>query len=547
MSVAPQRPIVPGRVSLREALLALALLAAAVPVSAQLSVPGTAPPATAAAEEDAVADPYGRETPRGTLYGFLRACRRGNMKAAAVYLEIPPSVRGAREAIAHQLDVVFDHRFMTTSLDQINRSRRGSLDDDLEPDVDKVGELRGEDGLIDVLVVRRQPPGSPPIWLISWETVRECRRLYETLGLPDIESRLPAFLVENRVAGMALWQALGTVLLLPILYGVAWMVVSLLVGTSRRLRRTSTAAGLWAQSARSPATLLLTLVLHRLAVVFIGMPALYRLFYDRILRLLLLAGFLWFLLRLIDNFDRRVLSRFLPAGAGARHPTLTLGRRFLKIAAFVVVVLVGLASFGVNLTATLAGLGIGGLAIAFAAQKSLANLFGGVAVLADNVIRIGDSCRIGGQLGEVEDVTLWATRLRTNERTVVSIPNGVVMESQIENLSRRDKFWFHPIVGLSYETTADQLRAVRDGVRDMLAADPRVDPADARVRFLRLGESSLDVEVFAYVRAATYAEFLGVQEELLLGILRIVADAGTSVAFPSRTVYLAGRGSAEPA
>ena len=528
--------------------LGLALAAAtALPAFGQFGIPPAPAGSTATADADVAADPYGRETPRGTLYGFLRACRRGNMKVASAYLEIPPSVRGAREAIARQLDVVFDHRFMTTSLDQVNRSKRGSLADDLEPDVDKVGELRGEDGLIDVLVIRREPPGSAPIWLISWETVRECRRLYEALGLPDIESRLPPFLVENHVAGMALWQVLAAIVLLPLLYGVAWAVVRVLAGVARRIRRQSAASGLWTQSARSPATLLLTLVLHRLAVVFIGMPALYRLFYDRILRVLLLAGFLWFLLRLIDNFDRRVLSRVLPAGSGARHPTLTLGRRFLKIAAFVLVVLLGLASFGVNLTATLAGLGIGGLALAFAAQKSLANLFGGVAVLADNAIRVGDTCRIGGQLGEIEDVTLWATRLRTNDRSVLSIPNGVVMESQIENLSRRDKFWFHPIVGLVYETRADQLLAVRDGVRDMLAVDPRVDPADARVRFLRLGESSLDVEVFAYVRAATYAEFLGIQEELLVGILRIVENAGTSVAFPSRTVYLAQRGSVEPA
>ena len=165
--------------------------------------------------------------------------------------------------------------------------------------------------------------------------------------------------------------------------------------------------------------------------------------------------------------------------------------------------LLGLASFGVNLTATLAGLGIGGLALAFAAQKTLANLFGGVAVLTENVIRVGDTCRIGGQLGEVEDVTLWSTRLRTSERTVLSIPNGMVMESPIENLSRRDKFWFHPVVGLVYETTGDQLRRVLEGIRGMLAADPRVDTADARVRFLRLGESSLDLEVFAYVRSAT--------------------------------------------
>ena len=254
---------------------------------------------------------------------------------------------------------------------------------------------------------------------------------------------------------MALWQVLGAILLLPVLYGVAWVLVSALVGTVRRLRRQSATTGLWAHSARSPATVLLTLVLHRIAVVFLGMPALYRLFYDRVLRVLLLAGLLWFLLRLVDNFDRRV-RRASPAGGSERplHATLSLGRRILKIAAFVFVVLLGLASFGVNLTATLAGLGIGGLALAFAAQKTLANLFGGVAVLTDNVIRVGDTCRIGGQHGEVEDVTLWSTRLRTSERTVVSIPNGMVMESPIENLTRRDKFWFHPVVGLAYETTA---------------------------------------------------------------------------------------------
>src|SRR6185295_11395652 len=160
-------------------------------------------------------------------------------------------------------------------------------------------------------VVRRERPNSPPIWLISWETVRECRRLYESLGLPDIEARLPRLLVDTRMAGMALWQVLGAILLLPVLYGVAWVVVSALVGTVRRLRRESAAAGLWAHSARNPATVLLTLVLHRIAVVFLGMPALYRLFYDRVLRVLLLAGLLWFLLRLIDNFDRRVLSRIL--------------------------------------------------------------------------------------------------------------------------------------------------------------------------------------------------------------------------------------------
>ena len=200
--------------------------------------------------------------------------------------------------------------------------------------------------------------------------------------------------------------------------------------------------------------------------------------------------------------------------------------------------LLGLATFGVNLTATLAGLGIGGLALAFAAQKSLENVFGGLALLADKAVSLGDMCRLGGQQGEIEDITLWATRIRTLDRTVVSIPNGAVMTGQIENLTRRDKFWFHPIVGLPYETTPAQMRQVLEGVRQLLVADPRVETEGSRARFVRLGDSSLDVEVFAYVRVETQVEFLAVQEELLLRILELVETAGTSIAFPSRTVYM---------
>jgi len=194
----------------------------------------------------------------------------------------------------------------------------------------------------------------------------------------------------------------------------------------------------------------------------------------------------------------------------------------------------------VNLTATLAGLGIGGLALAFAAQKSLENIFGGLAVLAEKALRVGDTCRVGAYLGEIEDITLWATRMRTNDRTLVSIPNGIVMASPIENLTARDRFWFHPVVGLSYETRPDQMRRILGELEKMLAADPRVQDENARVRFLALGASSLDVEMFAFVRVSTFPEFLAAQQELLLRTLDIVAAAGAEIAFPSRTVYLRG-------
>jgi MscS family membrane protein len=240
----------------------------------------------------------------------------------------------------------------------------------------------------------------------------------------------------------------------------------------------------------------------------------------------------------VDIVDRYLLHRLMPSGGGASRSTLSFGRRALRGAAFVLVLILALPVFGVNVTATLAGLGIGGLVVAFAAQKSLENVFAGFAMLADKPMTVGDTCRIGGQLGEIEDVTLWATRLRTNERTVVSIPNGAVMAGQIENLTRRDKFWFHPTVGLDYGTTPAQMQQVLDAIRGLMVADPRIETDGSRARFVRLGASSLDIDVYAYIRAESYAEFLGVQEELLLRILGIVEQAGTSVAFPTQTVHV---------
>jgi MscS family membrane protein len=520
------------------AALALAL-AFAAPAAPQISIPAVVPTPTPA--EEAAADPYGRETPYGCFFGFLHAVEKGAYSNAAEYLQIPASLRPQRENIAREFQAVLDHRFVSASLESVSRSARGSIDDGLPPDVERVGEVIGSEGHFDVLLVRHETPGSPPIWLFSWETIREARRLHGELGLPEIENRLPPFFVTTRIGSLALWQVVAFLLLLPVLYGVSWLLLGgafALIGLVRRKR----VAGEWASSARSPVTLLVTLLLHRVAVFWIGIPILYRIYYNRLLYVLLLLALLWLLLRIVDVVDRHLLGRVMPAGSAARRHSLSFGRRALRAAAFLLVVVLALPAFGVNVTATLAGLGIGGLVLAFAAQKSLENVFAGFAMLADKPLSVGDTCRIGGQLGEVEDVTLWATRVRTNERTVVSIPNGAVMAGQIENLTRRDKFWFHPTVGLDYETTPAQMRKVLDGIRNLMAADPRVETEGSRARFARLGASSLDIDVFAYVRAETYPEFLGAQEELLLRILEIVEQAETSVAFPTQTVHVRASG-----
>ena len=182
-----------------------------------------------------------------------------------------------------------------------------------------------------------------------------------------------------------------------------------------------------------------------------------------------------------------------------------------------------------------------GVALAFAAQKSLENLFGGFVVLGDKIMRVGDMVRIGTAVGTIEDVTLYATRMRLLDRSVVTIPNGSLITAQIENRSRRDKFLVNPILGLRIETTPAQVRAVLDGVRQRLAADPRVEKQTLRVRFLKLGAYTLDVEVFAYVLAADFAAYLEAQEELLFLILEAIEAAGTGLALPSQMTYEPGR------
>jgi MscS family membrane protein len=212
--------------------------------------------------------------------------------------------------------------------------------------------------------------------------------------------------------------------------------------------------------------------------------------------------------------------------------------RAFKVLLAVLFVAALLRAFGVNVTAGLAALGVGGLAIALGAQKLFENLIGSLTLLADRPVRIGDFCRFGGTLGTIEEIGIRSTRVRTLDRTVLTVPNGEFSTLHIENYSQRDRFWFHPILNLRYETGTDQMRYVLQELRALLARHPKVDSDSARVRLIGLAAYSLDIEIFAYVSAWDYSSFLEIQEELLLSCMEIVEASGTGFAFPSSTLYL---------
>ena len=193
---------------------------------------------------------------------------------------------------------------------------------------------------------------------------------------------------------------------------------------------------------------------------------------------------------------------------------MILGERMLKAAIFVLAIFSVMGTLGFNLTAPLAGLGIGGIAVAFAAQKTLENLFGGVSILGDEVIRIGDICRFGDRVGTVEDISLRSTRIRTPERTELSIPNGSLATMNVENLSRRDKILFTTKLGLRYETSPDQMRYVLVQIRRLLYEHPKVETEGARSRFVSFDASALTMEIFCYILTRDDSEFLAIREDL---------------------------------
>jgi MscS family membrane protein len=285
---------------------------------------------------------------------------------------------------------------------------------------------------------------------------------------------------------------------------------------------------------------ILALLIHGVFFHRIGAPILYRYYYSRFLYVLLVLSFTWLLWIIIDRaFERMILrARSATGGAASAESLMIVGRRIARIVLMFIIVLIILPLIGVNPTTALAGVGIGGIVVALAAQKTMENLFGGVSLLMDRVIQVGDVCKIGDRVGTVEDIGLRSIRIRTVEQTELSVPNGALAQVQFENFKGRSKFNLSTTIGLRYETSADQLRVVLADIRRMLYEHPKVETGSARIRFARFGQSALELDLFAYILTSDMPEFMAIREDLHLRMMDIVLAAGTGFAFPSQTVYI---------
>ena len=218
-------------------------------------------------------------------------------------------------------------------------------------------------------------------------------------------------------------------------------------------------------------------------------------------------------------------------------PLLVRAARVVLAAVSVVAVI---SALGYPVASLLAGLGLGGLALALAAQKTMEHLLGSVAIGLDQPFRVGDVVKLDEHTGTIESVGLRSTRVRTSDRTLVTIPNGKIAELRVENYTQRDRLRLLTTLSLDLETPAARVKAVLAAVEAVLRAHPKLWTAEVYVLLKGVRSDSLEVEVMAWFETSSLEEFWGYRQEVLLGFLEALEGLGVKLSRPSQTLHWAG-------
>jgi MscS family membrane protein len=516
--------------------LALWLLAGAVAISAA-QIPKSAP---AKAEPAPALDPLHRETPRSTVEGLLRCGEREDFACISRYLEPVPGLDVEPRELAREFQAL--HSRYKGSIATLSDEPEGRVEEGLPPGQERAGVIKVGGATTEVILTRVDDPNYGKIWLVSSETVAKIPQLYAELKSekPTLAERMmPAALANRHLLGMSLAQWLGWVLSIPISWALAWLLAFLL-SVPRRIWRALQKVSIktiWETNLGLPLKCIMAIMIHGVLVYLLEPPLLYREYYFRFLTVLLVGCFAWLVSRMMDRGFDHAVNRRRTTGRGGES-ILILVQRVNRIVLLIIAFVASLALFGVNVKTTLAGLGIGGLAIALGAQKTLENVIGGVSLLMDKAVHAGDFCEIGGKLGTVEDVGLRSLRLRTLDQNLLVVPNSMLAQMQFQNMKARSKLLISQNFSLRIETRADQLRLVLDGVQRMLDQHASIESGTSRIRVADFAGAAFEMELWAYVTTGDWILFTTIRQDVILKIAEIVEAAGTRFAAPTRLTYV---------
>jgi len=495
-------------------------------------------PTAGPAEEVVFKDNLGRDTPRSSFTGFLNATEKFDYELAIQFMDLRNLPYETRQIdskeLARQLDFVIK-RGMRINVELLSRKKTGQVVDGLPDYRDELGRIV-DDGEEVILFMQRVPGADDNfIWKISNASVAQVPELYDYFSYPDwienIRQRLPA---DSGFLGVELFKwviLLATaVILLPIFwllgFALSWLISRPGSPLHDPVRKLFT----------RPITIFAVMVITGKLIRELGLGATAQAIAET--RTLMTLAVVWVVFSLIDLFRARRREKFLAQGRADAHILGGPMANALKLLTLLTAGLVWMANAGIDITTVLAGLGIGGLALALALQKPIEDLLGAVSIYSQQPMTTGDLCKYGNVLGRVEEIGLRTTRIRTLNDTLVSVPNCIIAHGAIENYSARKKMLYHPDLPLRYDTTGEQMQTIIDGINTMARGHEKVIADTVRIRFTQYTENSMIIKARIYVDESDFSGYLAVVSELNLAIMKIVQEAGAHFAQGAKTIML---------
>jgi MscS family membrane protein len=354
-------------------------------------------------------------------------------------------------------------------------------------------------------------------------------------------SYLPEALHQRGPFQLSYWQWLA----LPLFAALFWVLTGFLKSISQKLlfkfipKTLEKENQTLAIKLANPIRVLWFSIFMQLFLPVLALPSQAHASVKNMLAALLIAALFWSFLKLVDVVAEVIKKKLSLKSKDSAKALIQSSSQLVKALILVLGALSLLNHFGYPVTSMLAGLGVGGIAVALAAQKTIENLFGAFLIHLDQPFKVGDFVQIGELKGHVEYIGFRSTRIRTLERTLVSLPNGALADQRVENHAPRDRFRLSLVVSLVYETSASQMKAILAGMETMLKNHPKIWQQDSvLVYFLEMAASSLNIEVVAYFSASNLNEFRAIRQGVLLSLMEIVENEGSSIALPTSMVHL---------
>jgi MscS family membrane protein len=388
-------------------------------------------------------------------------------------------------------------------------------------------------------------------WLVSRESIEAIPELYRrtfTIDLDGLVERLPEPLREPAVFGIRGWQVLALLLVLGIAAAVRWLVIALVtrwgVQAMQRLRLYSSREAV-NHAARPIGTLAFAaLVGFWFPLLELGVSV--NQVVSVALRVMVGASLVLVLYRVIDVISEVFERRAALTEGKLDDQLVPLVRKTAKVFLVVLGAIFVLQNLDVDVASLLAGVSLGGLAFSLAARDTIAHLFGSLSIFLDRPFQVGDWVVIEGVDGIVEEVGMRSTRIRTFYDSLVTIPNSRAADAFVDNYGARTHRRTYVTLNVTYDTSPEQLEAFTDGIRAILAANPKVRKDKYEIHFAGFGPSSLEIMVYFFITTRVWSEELGERHNVFLEILRLARELGVQFAFPTQTLHVASMAEPRP-